>query len=246
MNTALITGASSGLGRGLALALAQRGVKVYAAARRENELAELAKESSHIHPLFLDVGDSDATYEAVAKLDARDALDLVIANAGIGGPTSGKHLEWPMVKRILEVNLLGSAATIAGALPGMVARNSGHVVGISSIAAWRGLPKSAAYSASKAGLSTFLESLRVDLHHTGVAVTTICPGFVRTPLNANPKQPTPFIIETDEAVRIMMKAIERRDAECAFPLPLVTAARWLPFLPQKAYDFLASKTSRRS
>jgi short-subunit dehydrogenase len=246
MTTALVTGASSGLGRGLALALAHKGVKVYAAARRESELAALAKEAPGIQPLVLDVGDSDATHAAVAKLDARDPLDLVIANAGIGGPTSATHLEWTEVKRILEVNLLGSAATITGALPGMVARNSGHIVGVSSIAAWRGLPKSSAYSASKAGLSIFLESLRVDLHNSDVAITTICPGFVRTPMNANPKQPTPFIIETEEAVRIMMNAIERRDAECAFPLPLVAAARWLPFLPQKAYDFLASKTSRRS
>jgi short-subunit dehydrogenase len=241
MTTALVTGASSGLGRGLALALAQEGWKVYAAARRENELAALAKENSRIEPLILDVGDSDAAHEAVEKLDQRDPLDLVIANAGIAGVTSGKHLSWPLVKRILEVNLLGAAATITGALPGMVARKSGHVVGVSSIAAWRGLPKSGAYSASKAGLSTFLESLRVDLHGTGIAVTTICPGFVRTPMNAAPKNPTPFIIETEEAVRIMMKAIRKRDAECAFPLPLVAAARWLPFLPQGVYDFMASK-----
>jgi short-subunit dehydrogenase len=244
MKTALITGASSGLGRGLALALAQRGVKVYAAARREHELAELAKDSGggHIEPLILDVGKADEAHDCVEKIDSNDPLDLVIANAGIGGNTAGKHLEWPLVKRILEVNLVGAAATISGALPGMVARNSGHIVGISSIAAWRGLPKSAAYSASKAGLSTFLESLRVDLRDTGVAVTTICPGFVRTPMNANPKHPTPFIIETDEAVRIMLSAIDKRDAECAFPLPLVAAARWLPFLPQAVYDFVASKT----
>src|SRR5207302_8624280 len=129
---------------------------------------------------------------------------LVTAAAGMAGNRPGKKLDWPLVKRSLEVNRIGAPATIAGALPGMVARNSGHIVGISTIAAWRGLPKSAAYSASKAALSTFLESLRVDLRETGVAVTTICPGFVRTPLNANPKHPTPFIIETDEAVRIMM------------------------------------------
>jgi short-subunit dehydrogenase len=241
LKTALITGASSGLGRGLALALAQRGVKVYAAARRENELMELAK-AGNIVPMVLDVGKSDETHAAVEKLDREDPLDLVIANAGIGGPTPGKHLEWPTVKRMIEVNVLGAFATLAGALTGMVARNSGHLVGISSIAAWRGLPKSGAYSASKAALSTFLESLRVDLRDTEVSVTTICPGFVRTPMNANPKHPTPFIIETDEAVRIMMNAIDKREAECAFPLPLVAGARWLPFLPRPVYEFMASKT----
>ena len=118
MKVALVTGASSGLGRGLALALAHEGVKVYAAARRKHELHQLAADGAgHIEPMILDVGDADATYDAVKKLDDRDPLDLVIANAGIGGVTSGKRLEWPLVKRILEVNLLGAAATLSGALP---------------------------------------------------------------------------------------------------------------------------------
>jgi short-subunit dehydrogenase len=242
LKTALITGASSGLGRGLAAALAQKGYKVYAAARREHELAALARETPNIEPMVLDVSDCDATHAAVEKLDARDPLDLVIANAGIGAATPGKRLEWATVKRVIDVNVLGAFATICGAVPGMVARDRGHVVGISSIAAWRGLPKSGAYSASKAALSTFLESIRVDLRDTNVAVTTICPGFVRTPIADNADHPRPFQIETDEAVRIMMRAIEKREAECAFPLPLVAGARWLPFVPRPVYDFLASKS----
>jgi short-subunit dehydrogenase len=239
--SALVTGASSGLGRGLALSLAQRGEKVYAAARRQTELDELARENPNIVPMLLDVSDADATHDAVKALDDKDPLDLVIANAGVGGATPGKRLDWQHVKRIIEVDFLGAVATLAGALPGMVARNRGHLVGVSSLAAWRGLPKSAGYSGAKAGLSTFLESLRIDLRATEVYVTTICPGFVRTPMNANPQNPVPFILETDQAVRIMMRAIDKKKPTCAFPLPLVAGATWLPFLPRALYEFLAAK-----
>jgi short-subunit dehydrogenase len=242
LKTALITGASSGLGRGLAVAFAQRGVKVYAAARREAELAALAKDTPNIEPMVLDVSDADATFEAVQKLDEKDPLDLVIANAGIGRPTPGKKLEWATVKQVMNVNVLGALATISGALPGMVARDRGHVVGISSLAAWRGLPKSGAYSSSKAALSIFLESLRVDLRKTNVAVTTICPGFVRTPIAENADHARPFQIETEDAVRRMVRAIDKRKREVAFPLPLSMGSRLLPFIPNAVYDFFASKS----
>jgi short-subunit dehydrogenase len=240
-STALVTGASSGLGRGLALALARRGTHVLAAARRKAELDALAAESALIEPMILDVSDGDATHAAVAALDARTPLDLVIANAGIGGPTHGKKLDWARVKQMVDVNITGAFATIAGALPGMVARDRGHIVGISSLAAWRGLPTAAAYSASKAALATFLDSLRVDLHDTGVAVTTIYPGFVRTPLNEANADKLPFIMKTDDAVEIMLRAIDHRQATCSFPLPLVIGTGLLPLMPASFYAFAAGK-----
>src|SRR5262249_35903679 len=129
--------------------------------------------------LVLDASDGDATYEAVRAVDARLPLDVCIANAGVGGITPGKKLEWPRIKAILETNLVGAAATIAAAVPGMVARGDGRIVGIASVAGFRGLPRFSAYSASKAGLITLLESLRIDLHGTGVSVTTVCPGYVQ-------------------------------------------------------------------
>src|SRR5262249_45761712 len=141
--------------------------------------------------------------------------------------------------------LLGAAATVSGALPGMVERNRGHVVGISSIAAWRGMPQSCAYSGSKAGLATFLESLRVDLRDTGVVVTTVFPGFVKTEMTAKNKFPMPFILELDQAVRIILRALDQDRATCAFPRPLAAAARTLPFLPQAVYEFVASKSPRQ-
>jgi short-subunit dehydrogenase len=241
--TALVTGASSGLGRGLALALARRGTKVYAAARRRPQLDSLVQEGGgNIESMILDVAQADATHDAVAALDQKDPLDLVIANAGIGGHTPAQKLDWKILKSVLEVNLIGAAATLAGALPGMVARDRGHLAAVSSLAAWSGLPGQAGYSGSKAGLSTLMESLGVDLYGTGVAVTTICPGFVKTELTAKNKFPMPFMLELDQAVRIMMASLDKREAVCAFPLPLVMAMKALPFLPRPVYQFMASKS----
>jgi short-subunit dehydrogenase len=242
--TALVTGASSGIGRGLALALARRGTRVYVAARRRDRLRALVEEieqaGGQAEAIVLDVADADATCEAVRALDERDPLDLVIANAGVGTPTPTKRAAFSEVKQVLDVNLLGAVATLYGALPGMVARDRGHLVGIASLAGFRGLPKFNAYSASKAALITFLESMRVDLHRSEVAVTTICPGFVRTEMTGENGK-LPFLVECDDAVATILGAIDRRQAVCAFPLPTATAMRSVALLPESVYEFLITR-----
>jgi short-subunit dehydrogenase len=241
-STALVTGASSGFGRALSLALAKRGTHVYAAARRKPELDALVEEGEgRIEALVLDVSNADATYQAVADLDARASLDLVIANAGIGGPTPAQRPDWPLFKRILDVDLLGAAATITGALPGMVSRERGHVVGISSLAAFHGLPHSGAYSAAKSGLAAMLESFRHDLYGSNVYATTIFPGFVKTPLTQKNRFKMPFLMELDQAIRIMLRAIDRRQATCAFPLPTAIGSKMLKWLPNALIHRVASK-----
>jgi short-subunit dehydrogenase len=246
---ALITGASSGLGRGLALALARRGVHVIAAARRRQELeivaAEITQAGGSAEVMLLDCADADATHAAVRALDERLSLDLVVANAGWGHATPAKRIDWPTVKKIFDVNVQGAVATLCGALPGMVARNRGHLVGVASLAGFRGLPKSAAYSASKSAVIAFLESLRVDLRSTAVDVTTICPGYVKTELTANRPYRMPFLMELDDGVEAMVRGIERRDAVCAFPLPLYSIVRALPLLPNTLYDFIAARSKAR-
>jgi short-subunit dehydrogenase len=246
---ALITGASSGLGRGLALALARRGVHVVAAARRKPELealvAEISSSGGSADAMVLDCADGDATHAAVRALDERLPLDLVVANAGWGHATPAKGIDWRTVRTILDVNVQGAAATLCGALPGMVERDRGHLVGIASLAGFRGLPKSAAYSASKAAVIAFLESLRVDLKDTAVGVTTICPGYVKTELTANRPYKMPFLMELDDAVDTMMRGIERRAAVCAFPLPLSSTVRALSFLPSALYDFIVTRSKVR-
>lgn len=248
--TALITGASSGLGHGLALWFARRGVKVYAAARRSENLEALRKEAANlgaeIVPVTLDVSRPDAVVKKVRELD-EDArgLDLVVANAGVGDSTNARRLQWTNVQRIIDVNVSGAAATLCAALPGMVERNKGHLVGVSSLAAYRGLPRSAAYCASKAFLSVFLEGLRIDLRGTGVKITTLHPGFVKTELTANSKNPMPFILETDRAVEKMGKAIVRGDAEFAFPWQLAGAMKGVKLLPNALFDFAAGGGPKR-
>ncbi|HEY2748668.1 MAG TPA: SDR family NAD(P)-dependent oxidoreductase [Polyangia bacterium] len=242
---ALVTGASSGIGRGLALALAARGAHVTAAARRRDRLDELVREiaaaGGSAEALELDVSDGDATFAAISAADARRPIDYLVANAGVGGITPGRKLDWERVKAILETNLVGAAATIAGAVPGMVARGDGRIVAVASVAGFRGLPRFAAYSASKAGLITLCESLRIDLHGTGVSVTTVCPGYVQTDL-LTPGKSHPFVVSVDEAVATILRAADARDAVCTFPAPIVAGMRAAQLLPRPLYEFVATRT----
>lgn len=249
-NTVFITGASSGLGRGLSLHYARAGFRVHAAARREEELVALAAEAppGTIVPLPLDVTDGDKLAAAMrgAEESAGGALDLVIANAGIGRPTHAREIDWRAVKQIVDVNATAACVTVAAALPKMVERGRGHVVMMSSLAAFRGMPGNGAYCASKAALHTFMESIRVDLRGTGVRATTIYPGFVRTPLTAKNRFRMPFLMDLDEAVRRMAHGIERGAATIAYPFPMAAAARVLGTLPRAIYEPLAGSASRKS
>lgn len=244
--TALVTGASSGMGRGLALALARRGTHVFVAARRKAQLdalvEEAAREGGAAEALELDVADSDRAYETIQALDRKRPLDLVIANAGIGDAGPAQKLVWSKAKQIFDVNTLGAAATLTAALPGMIERGAGHLVGIASVAGLRGLPNFAVYSASKAALITLLEGLRLDLHGSHVYVTTICPGFVKTEMTAGNQGPMPFALECDQAVKTILAAIDAKDAFKAFPWPMVAALRTSKLIP----DALFVAMNRRS
>ncbi|MBL8921966.1 MAG: SDR family NAD(P)-dependent oxidoreductase [Myxococcaceae bacterium] len=235
----LITGASSGLGRALALWLAKKDLTVYAAGRRLEQLESLAASApERIRPFTLDVADADAAHDAVKELDRTSGgLDLVIANAGVGDSMSAKSIEWRRVRKVLDVNVMGATATLCGALPGMLERGRGHLVGISSLAAFLSLPKTAAYNASKTYLTAWLESVRLDVEGHGVAVTTIHPGFVRTEMTAKNKHPMPFIIDADDAAERMGRAILKRTKMFSYPLPtslVVGLASSLPRPLQRA------------
>ena len=240
IRTAFITGASSGIGSALAKRLASEGVTVALAARREQALRDLADEieaaggRATIHPV--DVSDPHATISTItAADDEHDGLDVVIANAGVGkGQWSGK-LTWEDCANVLAVNVAGATATLVAAIPRMVERKRGHLVGISSIASYRGLPKFAVYSGSKAYLSTFLEGLRVDLRSTGVAVTDIRPGFVETPMTEDNGK-MPFVVTAEDAAGRIYRAIRARKDVLTFPLPMAGAAKTMAALPNAIYD----------
>jgi NADP-dependent 3-hydroxy acid dehydrogenase YdfG len=237
--TVFITGASSGLGRGLALHYANEGAKVFAVARRKEELDKLALESPNIVPTPLDVQDHEKLAKAIEDIGD---LDLIIANAGIGQPTSARKMDWRVVRRIMDVNVTSACVTIAAALPRMVARNSGHVVAVASLAAFRGMPGNASYCASKAALHIWMESIRVDLLKTKVRATTIYPGFVKTEMTAKNKYKMPFLMELDDAVKVMSKGLARGAPTIAYPLPMVALTRTLGAIPRSIYEPLASRT----
>jgi NAD(P)-dependent dehydrogenase (short-subunit alcohol dehydrogenase family) len=247
-----ITGASSGLGRGLALHYAREGATVHAAARRRAELESLVHDAAdagavgRIVPVVLDVVDEE---DLVARLAAAEAaadggLDLVIANAGVSEPTSARKMDWRKVKRVLDLNVSASAVTVAAALPAMVARGRGTVVGVSSLAAIRGFPGNAAYCASKAALHVFMESLRVDLRGTGVRAVTIYPGFVKTEMTAKNRFPMPFLMELDDAVRRMTDGIARGEPTISFPLPARALIGVLSAIPRSLYEPVAGRRGR--
>lgn len=239
--TAFITGASSGIGEALARKMAGEGVEVALAARRAEALERLAKElrgaggKARVYPLdVLDVRDVQQTIRRAD--DELGGLDLVIANAGVGRERWAGKLRWEDCEPTIRVNVDGAVATLIAVVDRMVERKRGHLVGISSLAQYRGLPRNAIYSATKAFLSNFLEGVRVDLRHVGVAVTDARPGFVRTAMTADNKHPMPWLIDVDEAAQIIWRGIRRRDAVVAFPWQLATVARSATVLPSAIYD----------
>jgi short-subunit dehydrogenase len=245
----LITGASSGIGRGLAFELARRGAAVGLLARRAEILEEVAREigSSGGRALVLpgDVTDSDAVRAAAAELRRIfGPIDLLIANAGVSVNTFVPNLCEKRIADLINVNVIGVVNSVSAVLSEMVAQGSGHLVVNSSLAAYRGLPKSAAYCASKAAISSFFEALRIDLKGSGVDVTIIHPGFVRTPLITNITR-TPYLMEVDQAVEKIVHAIEKRKKGYSFPWQLAAMARACKLLPIPMYDWFAARNSFR-
>jgi short-subunit dehydrogenase len=233
---ALITGASSGIGQALARQLAREGTTVGLLARRRDLLEELAVEirdhGGNALPLIADVRDRHAVHAAAAQAE-RDLgpIDLLIANAGVGHSIPAASFDATLFDDTIATNLMGAAYAIEAVLPSMLRRGAGRVVGISSLAAYRGFPQTHAYCASKAALNTFLEGLRAEIAPRGIAVTTVCPGFVRTAMTAKNKHPMPFLLEPEAAAQRILKAVRAGRRVYNFPLPvaaLVKLLRWVP------------------
>jgi short-subunit dehydrogenase len=246
----LLTGASSGIGRSMAVILGRRGASIGLLARREDELevvaAEVVKAGGKALVLPTDVTDAVAVVNAAAKLRHEfGPIDVLVANAGIGTAGYGRELNADETNQVIRVNLMGAVNSVAAVVQEMVARGSGQLVAISSLASYRGLPKSGAYCASKAGLSALFESLRLDLTGTGVDVTIIHPGFIKTPLTAGREAQMPYLMELDDATEKMVRGIEARRKSFAFPWQLVSLVRLGMIMPIRLYDFIAARNSFR-
>ncbi len=244
----VISGASSGIGSALARYYLDRGAKVAALARRGDLLGELsARYPGQVYAATLDVRDGDALAAA-----ARDFVnhagppDIVIANAGVSAGTLTEHAEDAAVfQKIMDINVLGMMKTFHAFLASMRGARRGSLVGIASVAGFRGLPGSGAYSASKAAAISYLESLRVELRGSGIGVLTICPGYIRTPMTDVNEFPMPFIIEADDAARRIARVVARGKAFAVVPWQMGVVGSVLRILPNSLYDLAFSKAPRK-
>jgi short-subunit dehydrogenase len=246
----LITGASSGIGRALSVELAQRGAAIGLLARREDLLqdvvAEIETRGGKAIALPADVTEASAVREAVDELSRRfGSIDLLIANAGVGATVAARNLEPEGVAKVFSVNVIGVVNCVTAVIPQMIERGRGQLAVISSLAAYRGLPKSAAYCSSKAAISSLFESLRLDLQPRGIDVTIIHPGFIKTPLTADRRAKLPFLMEVEEAAHKIIRAIEKRKKSYAFPWQLATIVRVGIVMPNFLYDWIARRNSFR-
>jgi short-subunit dehydrogenase len=246
----MITGASSGIGRGLAVEIARRGGKLGLVARRAEVIDEVVREIESVGgkavALPADVQSGESMVKAADQLRSSfGPIDVLIANAGIGPTRDAANFDAGEVADVFNVNVIGATNSVAAVLPNMLERAEGQLVVISSLAAYRGLPKSAAYCASKAAVSSFFESLRLDLEPRGIDVTIIHPGFIKTQLTAGRGAQLPYLMELDYAVKKIVRAIEKRRKRYSFPWQLATIVRAGMIMPMWMYDRISRANSFR-
>ena len=250
--TFLLTGAARGIGRGTALALAAQGCTIGLIDRDEQTLGETAKEllakGANVAYALADVTDAEGLRKAVRRIEEFiGPTGVLVACAGIGGLTRVPDLDLDGLRAMLVVNVVGVAQSIDTVLPGMIERGRGHIVGVSSVAGYRGLPWMASYSASKAALSAYLEALRPALKLRGVTITTACPGFVRTALTLDTpfRKPVPMM-EPEQAGRWIARAALRRPRNCVFPLSTSLGMAFLRHLPDPVFDWMMDRAGPRA
>ena len=243
----IISGASSGLGTALARHYAAQGATLGLIARREELLQQLATEIPNCAIYPADVRDARAMQAAAQDFMQRHGCpDIVIANAGISRGTLTEHTEDSQVfEAILGTNVTGMVNTFQPFIVPMRAAKQGRLVGIASVAGYRGLPGGSAYSASKAAAISYLESLRVEMHGSGVSVITVCPGYIITPLTAKNPYRMPFILTAEVAAEKIVRLVARKKLFAVIPWQMAIVARVLKMLPNFLYDRLFARAPRK-
>lgn len=238
-----ITGASSGIGEALARHYAAADTVLGLVSRRQPTV-QLPGTVQHY---ALDVTDAPAL-----KATAEDFVnrfgppDLVIANAGVSTGTRGEHMEdIGKLRRVLDVNIAGMGATLAAFAPAMKSARRGTLVGIASVAGFRGIPGSGAYSASKAAAIAWLESLRVELRGSGVSVVCVCPGYVDTPMTRVNRFRMPFLLSADESARRIARAIAARRRLAVVPWQMALVSYLLRAMPGWLFDRVAARAPHK-
>jgi short-subunit dehydrogenase len=247
----VITGASSGLGGQIAQQYAAKGRLLTLFGRDRPRLeavsAECRKRGATTNSIMCDITDASQVEAALLTADAGTPVDLVIANAGIGGESSLAP-PWgesgPTARHLIGVNTVGVINTVTPLLRIMTERRRGCIVVVGSLAGWDGLPDAPAYSASKAAVTAYARGLRRLLHRTGVRVVLVSPGFIKTPMSASLPFSTPFAWSAERAAARIVEGIERGRAEIAFPLPLRLVATGLRMLPTSLVDVILRATAQ--
>jgi NAD(P)-dependent dehydrogenase (short-subunit alcohol dehydrogenase family) len=248
MKKIFITGASSGIGESLARHYAAQGAQLALVARRGDWLDRVAASLTPKPECYVcDVRDAAALKAAAQDfITKHGAPDIVIANAGVSrGTLTEIEDDLQAFQEIFDINVMGMVNTFHPFVEPMKAKGSGTLVGIASVAGFRGIPGGGAYSASKAAAIRYCESLRVELRSAGVAVVTICPGYIRTPMTAVNKFKMPFLIDVDQAVVRFARAIERKTSFTVIPWSMGIAARVLRITPNWLYDRVFQRMPRK-
>lgn len=231
---AWVIGASSGIGADFARELNRLRCAVTISARNEVALQDIAQNSMAVIPM--DISDDESVSRATLKyLEDNNSFDFVIIMAGFWKQMGATDFNLEVFKQHNDVNVVGLARVIAATLPHMRAAASGTLVGVSSVAGYRGFPGSSGYGPSKAGQLNLLESLRTELHSTGVKVLTVSPGFVKTPMTSTNTFPMPFIIDSEQAAKYIVKGLARNKPEIVFPLPMSIMMKVAKVIPQRLW-----------
>ncbi|HEY8711899.1 MAG TPA: SDR family NAD(P)-dependent oxidoreductase [Thermoanaerobaculia bacterium] len=245
---AIITGASSGIGSALARELARRGWSIALLARRGELLEELRKTSATTSvAIACDVTEAPAVERAArrAEQELGGPFDLAIANAGVSIPGHATKFNLVEAEQMIRVNVIGMMNLFAAVIPSMVERRTGRFAGVASIAGLRGMPTAAAYSASKAAMQNFLEASRIELAPYGVGVTIVNPGFIATAMTEKNKFKMPFLMQADDAARVIADGVERGKRVIEFPRPMSIMMRMMRHVPDALYDRMTKPYARR-
>jgi len=242
---AWVVGASSGIGAEVARELVQRGARVAVSARSGSDLEKVSGGDMFVVPL--DVTNHAAVAEAAQQVTSElGGIDVLVAAAGYWQQTNPGELDLDTFTTHVSVNLLGMAACVSAVLPAMRARGSGTVVGIASVAGYRGIPGAEAYGPTKAAQINLLEALRAGLRGSGVTVQTVCPGFVDTPMTERNEFPMPFMVPADRAARTIADGIETGKAEIVFPWQMAVLMKTARLAPVRLWSLLVQPRADRA
>jgi short-subunit dehydrogenase len=243
---AWVTGASSGIGRELAVQLAAAGWRVAISARRAPELEALAAEHPGMIAAPLDITDTDAVNAVVAHIEAQSGAKIVLAilNAGTYLKDTADTFDLAKFKTQIDVNLTGTANCLAAIMPGMLAAKRGQIGIVASLAGLAGLPGAVTYSTTKAGLIAMAQSLKFDGDRNNIAISAICPGFVKTPLTDKNEFKMPYLMEVEDAGKVILDGLKANRFLIAFPAQLAWSLKILRALPAPIYFYALAKTTK--